>query len=91
MLGGVIYWGFERTRKRIVFGVKRIGGWDVIPWKNVAQKEADVENTAETVTVVEGSLPAEVWVRFFRELLSSAKKTRKETPVLMQRVNLLST
>ena len=57
MLGGVIYWGFERTRKRIVFGVKRIGGWDVIPWKNVAQKEADVENTAETVTVVEGSLP----------------------------------
>lgn len=53
MLGGVIYWGFERTRKRIVFGVKRIGGWDVIPWKNVAQKEADVENTAETVTVVE--------------------------------------
>lgn len=59
MLGGVIYWGFERTRKRIVFGVKRIGGWDVIPWKNVAQKEADVENTAETVTVVEGSLPEE--------------------------------
>ena len=27
--------------------------------KNVAQKEADVENTAETVTVVEGSLPEE--------------------------------
>lgn len=108
-----------------------------------------MENTAETVTVVEGSLPEEaiapecsepryaaieklvreagqkmlkarpgeenihkkeglanfctdydtaiqrflikVWVRFFRELLSSGKKTRKETPVLMQRVNLLST
>ena len=34
MLGGAIYWGFERTRNRIVSSVKRIGGWDVIPWKS---------------------------------------------------------
>ena len=53
IIGGVIYWGFERTRNRIVSSVKKIGGWDVIPWKSATQKEADVENTSEAVTAVE--------------------------------------
>lgn len=59
IIGGAIYWGFERTRNRIVSSVKKIGGWDVIPWKSATQKEADVENTSEAVTAVEGSLPEE--------------------------------
>ena len=31
MIGGVIYWGFERTRNRVISGVKKLGGWDVVP------------------------------------------------------------
>lgn len=53
IIGGAIYWGFERTRNRIVSSVKKIGGWDVIPWKSATQKETDVENTSEAVTAVE--------------------------------------
>lgn len=32
IVGGVIYWGFERTRKCIISNVRRLGGWDVEPW-----------------------------------------------------------
>ena len=31
MIGGVIYWGFERTRNEVISGVKKLGGWDVVP------------------------------------------------------------
>lgn len=59
MIGGVIYWGFERTRNRIVACVKKIGGWDVIPWKSVVQENIGVENDPESAGSVEGSIPEE--------------------------------
>lgn len=57
MIGGIFYWGFERTR--IVACVKKIGGWDVIPWKSVVQENIGVENDPESAGSVEGSIPEE--------------------------------
>lgn len=57
MIGGILYWGFERTR--IVACVKKIGGWDVIPWKSVVQENIGVENDPESAGSVEGSIPEE--------------------------------
>ena len=59
MIGGILYWGFERTRTRIVACVKKIGGWDVIPWKSVVQENIGVENDPESAGSVEGSIPEE--------------------------------
>lgn len=59
MIGGVIYWGFERTRNRIISSVKKLGGWDVIPWKSVVQENIGVENDPESAGSVEGSIPEE--------------------------------
>lgn len=59
MIGGIFYWGFERTRTRIVACVKKIGGWDVIPWKSVVQENIGVENDPESAGSVEGSIPEE--------------------------------
>ena len=33
LLGGLIYWGIDRSRKYISENVKKIGGWDVEPGK----------------------------------------------------------
>lgn len=65
MLGGAIYWGFERTRNWIVARVKKIGGWDVIPWKSMTQQEvhaAKGEETEAECESPEGSIPDEVIV-----------------------------
>lgn len=59
MIGGILYWGFERTRTRIVACVKKIGGWDVIPWKSVVQENIGVENDPKSAGSVEGSIPEE--------------------------------
>lgn len=48
-LGGLIYWGFDRSRKYISENVKKIGGWDVEPWK------APETETAESISSVSGT------------------------------------
>lgn len=50
LLGGLIYWGFDRSRKYISENVKKLGGWDVEPWK-----APDVE-TAEHTSAVSGTM-----------------------------------
>lgn len=62
MIGGVIYWGFERTRNRVISGVKKLGGWDVVLWKSTSQEEADVENKTESFVFADGSIPEEAIV-----------------------------
>lgn len=49
LLGGLIYWGFDRSRKYISENVKKIGGWDVEPWK------APETETAESISSVSGT------------------------------------
>lgn len=44
MIGGVIYWGFERTRNRVISGVKKLGGWDVVPITSPEPRYDAIEN-----------------------------------------------
>ena len=63
MIGGVIYWGFERTRKRITSRVRKIGGWDVVSWKSYfGEGDQEDEMPMDAVRPVEGSIPEEVIV-----------------------------
>ena len=50
LLGGLIYWGFDRSRKYISENVKKLGGWDVEPWK------APEVETAEHTSAVSGTM-----------------------------------
>lgn len=44
MIGGVIYWGFERTRNRVISSVKKLGGWDVVPITSPEPRYDAIEN-----------------------------------------------
>ena len=44
MIGGVIYWGFERTRNRVISSVKKLGGWDVVPISSPEPRYDAIEN-----------------------------------------------
>ena len=44
MIGGVIYWGFERTRNRVISSVKKLGGWDVVPIISPEPRYDAIEN-----------------------------------------------
>lgn len=44
MIGGVIYWGFERTRNEVISSVKKLGGWDVVPISSPEPRYDAIEN-----------------------------------------------
>lgn len=44
MIGGVIYWGFEGTRNRVISSVKKLGGWDVVPITSPEPRYDAIEN-----------------------------------------------
>lgn len=56
-LGGIFYWGFDRSRKYVVKNVREFGGWDVEPWKGYS--EMDGESKKEESSEVPEKKPAE--------------------------------
>lgn len=54
LLGGLIYWGFDRSRKYISENVKKLGGWDVEPWK-VPEIEAAESTPSVSETMAKSS------------------------------------
>lgn len=38
ILGGIWYWGFDRTRRKVENAIRRFGGWDVTPWKSMDEE-----------------------------------------------------
>lgn len=69
VLGGILYWGFDRSRKYVVKNVKEFGGWDVEPWKTgelSAQSSTDIDYQA-----------IEAIVRKAGEKLRQAKPSRE--------------
>lgn len=57
VLGGVLYWGFDRSRKYVVKNVREFGGWDVEPWKGYS--EVDGESRKAEKPEVPEKKPAE--------------------------------
>lgn len=57
VLGGVLYWGFDRSRKYVVKNVREFGGWDVEPWKGYSEVDGE-SRKAEKPEVLENK-PAE--------------------------------
>ena len=48
LLGGLIYWGFDRSRKRAEEYVRRIGGWDTEVWEAPEGNWTALDGQAET-------------------------------------------
>lgn len=39
LLGGIWYWGFDRSRRKIESAIRRFGGWDVTPWRSADEEQ----------------------------------------------------
>lgn len=53
LLGGLVYWGFDRSRKRAEEYVRRIGGWDTEVWEAPEGNWTALDGQAETAAAAD--------------------------------------
>lgn len=63
LLGGLLYWGFDRSRKRVMESIRKLGGWDTEPWKVPEEFPAALETKSESGFSVEQEKAVEALVR----------------------------
>lgn len=88
VLGGMLYWGFGRSKTYIVEHMKELGGWDVEPWKGFAEPAVekaeavpDEENICEEAAKAGEEAEAAVDYKAIEALVRSAgEKLRNARP-----------